>query len=93
MSIPQKTIRERTCISCGQKASKESLYRIVRNKEGNTSCDVSGKRAGRGAYVCSRECLEDALRSKKLERALRARIASQECERIADGFEAAIREQ
>lgn len=54
---------------------KKELIRIVRDKEGNTSVDFTGKKAGRGAYICrSIECFEKARKGKKLEKAFEARI-------------------
>jgi hypothetical protein len=54
---------------------KKELIRIVRDKEGNTSVDFTGKKAGRGAYICrSIECFEKARKGKRLEKAFEARI-------------------
>ncbi len=54
---------------------KKELIRIVRDKEGSTSVDFTGKKAGRGAYICkSIECLEKAKKGKRLEKAFEARI-------------------
>jgi predicted RNA-binding protein YlxR (DUF448 family) len=54
---------------------KKELTRIVRDKEGVTSVDFTGKKAGRGAYICrSIECLEKAQKGRKLEKAFEARI-------------------
>lgn len=55
--------------------SKKELIRIVRDKEGTTSVDFTGKMAGRGAYICkSKECFEKAKKGKRLEKAFEARI-------------------
>lgn len=54
---------------------KKELIRIVRNKEGATNVDSSGKMAGRGAYICkSTECFEKAKKAKRLEKAFECRI-------------------
>jgi predicted RNA-binding protein YlxR (DUF448 family) len=54
---------------------KKELIRIVRDKEGVTSVDFTGKKAGRGAYICpSTECLDKAKKGRKLEKAFEARI-------------------
>jgi predicted RNA-binding protein YlxR (DUF448 family) len=54
---------------------KKELIRIVRNKEGVTSVDFTGKMAGRGAYVCrSIQCFEKLAKFKKLDKAFSARI-------------------
>lgn len=54
---------------------KKELIRIVRDKEGNTSVDFTGKKAGRGAYICrSAECFEKAKKGRRLEKSFEARI-------------------
>jgi predicted RNA-binding protein YlxR (DUF448 family) len=54
---------------------KKELIRIVRDKEGSTSVDFTGKKAGRGAYICkSADCFEKAKKGKRLEKAFEARI-------------------
>lgn len=63
------------CLGCQEMKPKKELIRIVRDKEGNTSVDFTGKKAGRGAYICrSIECFEKARKGKKLEKAFEARI-------------------
>lgn len=70
-----KTIPERTCIGCNEKKEKKQLIRIVKNSEGNINVDTTGKANGRGAYICKNmECLEKAIKSKKLERSLKTKI-------------------
>ena len=54
---------------------KKELLRIVRDKEGCISVDFTGKKAGRGAYICkSMECFEKAKKGKRLEKAFETRI-------------------
>ena len=68
-----KKIPQRTCIGCNVQKNKSDLIRIVMNKEGNISIDKTGKANGRGAYICNNiECLEKAIKSKKLERSFEA---------------------
>ncbi len=70
-----KSIPQRTCIGCNLKANKNSFIRIVKNKEGKITVDRTGKASGRGAYICdSIECLEKAIKGKKLEKAFEMRI-------------------
>lgn len=60
---------ERTCIGCGQKREKRELIRIVRTPEGEFLVDATGKRNGRGAYLCpSQDCLERAWKTRGLDR-------------------------
>lgn len=70
-----KSLPQRTCIGCNSKKNKSELIRIVKNKEGNISIDKTGKAAGRGAYICDNaECLEKAIKSKKIEKAFEMKI-------------------
>ena len=70
-----KSIPQRTCIGCNLKANKNSFIRIVKNKEGKITVDRTGNASGRGAYICdSIECLEKAIKGKKLEKAFEMRI-------------------
>ena len=75
---------QRSCVSCGVKADKRDLVRVVRSPEGECVVDETGKRAGRGAYVCRRPgCWSGALRTPRLSRALRGDIGDGDRERLA----------
>lgn len=70
-----KKLPSRTCIGCNTQKTKKELIRIVKNANGEISLDKTGKLPGRGAYVCNNlECLEKAIRSKKLERCFETKI-------------------
>ncbi len=70
-----KKLPGRTCIGCGVQKTKNELIRIVKNKSGEISVDRTGKMQGRGAYICNDiECLNKAIRSKKLERCFETSI-------------------
>ncbi|MEW6033209.1 MAG: YlxR family protein [Bacillota bacterium] len=65
----------RTCLGCGQKRPKKELVRVVRSPAGVIELDETGRRSGRGAYVCpSAACLAAAVKAKKLEKALEAPV-------------------
>ena len=66
-----------------------ALHRLVRAADGVVSVDPTGRAAGRGAYVCSAECLASACKAKKLDRALRVKLSAQDYERLAGEFIAA----
>lgn len=69
MQRPRK-IPQRQCVGCREMKDKRVLLRIVRTPEGEILLDSTGKKSGRGAYVCpDPECLKKARRSKALERA------------------------
>lgn len=70
-----KKIPERMCTGCMEMKAKKELIRIVRSKEGEISVDLVGKKPGRGAYICkSIECLEKAVKTKRLEKNLEVKI-------------------
>ena len=63
-------------MACRQVKAKRELIRIVRTSDGNVEVDTSGKKAGRGAYLCrAPECWEVVLKGGRLEYALRTRLA------------------
>jgi uncharacterized protein len=68
---PKKKIPERKCTGCGESKPKNTLLRVVRSPEGIISLDFTGKKSGRGAYICKKSaCLKKARKSKRLERNL-----------------------
>ena len=71
-----KSIPQRTSMGCNVKKNKKELIRRVKNKQGEISIDKTGKAQGRGAYICdSVECLEKAIKSKRLERTFETKIS------------------
>ena len=63
----------RMCTACREMRAKKELMRVVRTQEGILAFDATGKLNGRGAYLCrSSACLERALKTRALERALEA---------------------
>lgn len=89
MAEQGKTVRERTCIGCGKRLGKGELLRIVHPKGESVCFDPTGRKAGRGAYVCSVECFEDAVARNKVARALKTSIGTDEVELIASDMRAA----
>lgn len=74
--MTERKVPLRKCIGCGEMKDKRELVRIVRNKEGEISVDLTGKKPGRGAYICKDvECLSKAERTKRLSKAFSAPIA------------------
>jgi len=68
----QRHVPMRTCIACRKVDAKRGLIRLVRLLEGGVAIDPTGKKPGRGAYVCAeRGCWETALKRKAVERALK----------------------
>ncbi|HIR61049.1 MAG TPA: YlxR family protein [Candidatus Faecivivens stercoravium] len=70
-----KKIPLRMCTGCGEMKPKKELVRVVRSKEGEISLDLTGRKAGRGAYVCrSLDCLKKARKTRRIERSLDCQI-------------------
>ncbi len=70
-----KHVPQRTCISCREKGDKRGLVRLVRTPDHHVEIDPTGRRNGRGAYLCHRQhCWERALGGSGLARALNAEI-------------------
>ena len=64
-----KKVPERTCMACNKQMPKQELLRIVKSKEGIIDIDVTGKKNGRGAYICKdEECLNKIIKTKRLEK-------------------------
>lgn len=86
---PRK-IPMRMCVGCRQMQPKRDLLRVVRAKEGEISLDTTGKKPGRGAYICqSQTCLARAVKTRQLERALEHPID----QAIFDGLTEAVSQQ
>lgn len=73
-----KKVPMRQCTGCGNHVEKKELIRIVRTKEDLIEIDFTGKKNGRGAYICnSVECLRIAQKRKSLERSLKVTIPAE----------------
>jgi len=67
--------RQRMCIVCREMQDKKKLLRIVKNKEGELSVDLTGKKNGRGAYICrNEECLKKLIKQKSLNKTFKTNI-------------------
>ena len=75
MSAQVRKIPERRCSGCGQSFPKRDLMRVVRDPEGNVSLDFTGKKSGRGAYVCkSLACFKKARKAGRFASSLEVAI-------------------
>ncbi len=77
----------RMCVGCRVMMEKKALKRVVRSSEGAVSLDTVGKAPGRGAYVCSLACLERAVKTRALERALGHNIDESVMQGLREAFE------
>lgn len=84
-----KKMPMRMCLGCGEMKPKRELIRVVKSKEGDISLDLTGKKSGRGAYICkSVECFEKARKARKFERSFSCMIS----EDIYNSMEGELRE-
>ena len=78
-----KHIPQRTCVACRQVKAKRELVRLVRSANGIVEIDATGKKVGRGAYLCqSRECWELGLKGNRLEHTLRIALTPDNREQL-----------
>ena len=76
--IPVKKQPQRSCSGCREKKDKSQLVRVVRSPEGEISLDRTGKKNGRGAYICkSAKCLKLARKAKRFERAFSGQLPAE----------------
>lgn len=84
-----KHIPQRTCVGCHETRPKRELIRVVRTQSGAVEIDPTGKKSGRGAYLCkSKSCWEAGLKKERLDHVLRAKIAPQNRSDLAQYAEA-----
>ena len=80
-----RSIPMRKCTGCNEMKPKKELVRVVRSPEGEVSLDLTGKKPGRGAYVCrDAECLSKARKAGRLERAFSCEIPPDVYERMEE---------
>lgn len=73
-----KKIPMRMCLGCGEMKPKKTLIRAVKSPEGEISLDLTGKKSGRGAYICrSCECFDKARKARRFEKAFSCRISDE----------------
>ena len=84
----QKKIPMRQCLGCNEHKPKKELIRVVRTPEGDIVLDLTGKRSGRGAYICyDLKCLKRARRSGRIESNLEVSIPEEIYDRMESELE------
>ena len=87
----EKKLPQRMCIACREKKDKKSLIRVVCNKEGEISLDFTGKKAGRGAYICNDiNCIEKLIKNKLLNKAFETNVSEEMYQNIKNEFESKV---
>jgi predicted RNA-binding protein YlxR (DUF448 family) len=90
---PVKLPPQRTCVACRRVGDKRGLTRLVRSADGSVEVDVTGRKAGRGAYLClSAECWEAGIGGGKLEHSLRTTLTSENREQLLKKGQALVGE-
>ena len=83
-----KKIPLRQCVGCGEMKSKKEMMRILKTPEDTITLDITGKKNGRGAYVCkSKDCLTLARKNKGLERSFKMSIPKEVYDTLEEEFE------
>ena len=82
-----RKIPQRMCVGCQEMKNKRDMVRVVRTPEGEVVVDHTGKKSGRGVYVCPVErCVNDAKKGKRLEKALEKAIDREIYDSLLTGF-------
>lgn len=83
-----KKLPLRQCVGCNEMKNKKELIRVIKTPEGEILIDATGKKNGRGAYVCkTSDCLKKAMKNKGLERSLKVQIPEEVYEKLAKELE------
>ena len=84
-----RKIPQRKCVGCGTSKDKKELIRVVKNAEGEISVDLTGKKNGRGAYIChDAECLKKAKKAGRLEKSFECQISEEIYTRLMQEIQA-----
>ena len=88
--LKPKKIPQRQCVGCRTMKPKKELIRVVKSPEGEIALDFTGKRSGRGAYLCpDSACLKRARKSRALERGFETAIPPEVYDQLEAQMEAA----
>jgi len=92
--VKQKKIPMRKCVACQQMQPKKTLIRVVRTPERELLIDPTGKKSGRGAYLCPvRECVELAAKKRALEHALDVKVPAEFYQQILHHVQGAAQDE
>ena len=88
--MQQRKIPVRRCVGCNTQKPKKELVRVVRSPDGTVSVDLTGKKAGRGAYLCpSTACLAKARKAKRMQNAFGVEVPDEVFDRLTAEIQAA----
>ncbi len=84
-----KKVPQRMCVGCREMKDKKDMIRVVRTQDGEFDIDRTGKKNGRGAYICRNpECLEKAFKNHGLERSFKTKIPKDTAEKLMEEMRA-----
>jgi len=87
-----KKIPVRQCLGCSEHKPKIEMLRVVLSPDGSVSIDFTGKKSGRGAYICRDvKCLKKAQKSRRIDKSLDVEIPDEVYERLAEELEGGLR--
>ena len=87
--MTSKKVPMRQCVGCGEMKNKREMIRVIKTSENEIILDATGKKNGRGAYLCAdSECLKKVEKSKGLERSLKTAIPKEIYEQLEEEMEA-----
>lgn len=88
MAVQAKRVPLRKCTGCQEMKSKKEMMRILHTSEGEIILDTTGRKNGRGAYLCySMECFEKAVKNKGIERSLKCKVPEETYESLKKEIE------
>ncbi|MDO5406803.1 MAG: YlxR family protein [Eubacteriales bacterium] len=83
-----KKVPQRQCIGCGEMKNKKEMIRILKTPEGEFTVDATGRKNGRGAYICpSMDCFQKAVKGRGLERSFKMAIPKEVYETLEKEME------
>ncbi|MDD4139231.1 MAG: YlxR family protein [Clostridiaceae bacterium] len=86
--MPRK-VPQRMCVACRTMKAKRELIRVVLGQDGTVTMDATGKKPGRGAYVCrSRTCIAQAVRAHRLDKGLKTAVGADVIDQLIEEMEA-----
>ena len=84
----EKKLQQRQCIGCGEMKNKRDLIRVLKTSDGQITIDATGRKNGRGAYLCpSMDCFKKAVKGKGLERSFKMAIPKEVYESLEKEME------
>jgi len=88
MAATVRKVPLRKCTGCGEMKNKKELIRVLLEPDGQISVDPTGKKNGRGAYICRKlSCLEKSIKTKGLERSLKTKMPDGLVDKLKNEYE------